>query len=444
MKVLVVLSWDGYVRNYLTTDALRGIEQEHEVYYLASDKVTSEVEDKPNFLGYYHYPDKLANQHYALFNVLMWRFRNRSPSFRFRFRRLLQLELLKYRHGYVNQLARFANGYLHTKSSPLYAMLARPKYPEINHDFWHLFDPRYGKVPIPDLIIYPSSAYDPEGNDLARIGKILKVKTLFLIDNWDNLSSKTIFWASPDHLGVWGEQSKEHAVRIQGFKPGQVTPIGTPRFDDYYTKTEPSPLPFEYVLFAGQAIAFDEVSALRLIEKEIEDNPQIYKGLKVVYRPHPWRQTRFCNDKFIESEFKHIVIDPQVKDAYYKQNTRFQPDLGYYPALLKNAKFVVAPPTTMLIESLLCHKRVLLLAYDDGVHLTSPHNALANYEHFKGVEEIEGVMACPRAYQLATRFRILALQNEDFEPDLSYYLFNDGRRYRDRLADLVRRLKCDN
>jgi len=362
----------------------------------------------------------------------MWRYRGRSPSFRFRFKRLLQLGLL--RHG---KFSRFGAAYWNPRTSPLYCVAwgsAPLRWVDRRISICEELVRVVGEVN-PDLIIYPSSAYDPDGNDLARISRIMGIPALFLIDNWDNLSSKTIFWAYPNHLGVWGQQSKEHAIRIQGFKPEQVTPIGTPRFDEYYGPKPPSPFEFKYALFVGQAIAFDELTPLRIIEQCIERS---HDDIKVVYRPHPWRQARLCDDRFDEAKFQHIILDPQVKSAYYKKDHGFQPDLKYYPALVKNAEFVVATPTTMLMEALVCHKQVLLLAYDDGIHLTTPANSLTNYEHFKGVTELEGVKPCWYEHQLAWLFRNMG--SDEVNPDLSYYLFNDGRPYRKRLNDLVRRL----
>ena len=459
-KILIVISGDEYVRNYLTTDALATVEKENDCYYLASDKVTSRehLENKQHFLGYYHFPESLTKKHFALFNILMWRFRNRSTSFRFRFKRLANLSQLQYRgnlRGYVGGLWDFIYFNLFSSRSAFRSILLGNKMVysifggiyqnsiPINDDLLHYVDNLK-----PDLILFPSSAYDPDGNDLARIGKLCGVRTLFLIDNWDNISSKTIFWAFPDHLGVWGQQSKEHAIRMQDFPPHQVTPIGTPRFDRYFILRDqllPKHFDFEYILFTGLAIPFDEVAALRIIEEEIASKPDIYGGVKVVYRPHPWRHTRISNDHFDEKEYSHVIIDPQLRDAYYGKNTHFQPDLSYYPALLKHSRFVVASPTTMIIESLIFRKRVLLLAYDDGVHLTSPHNALANYEHFRGVEQVEGVSLCSDKSSLAEQFRRLWMHQEQVDAekqaqDLNYFLFDDGRRYRDRLAELVNKL----
>jgi len=462
-KILIVIPGDEYVRNYLTTDALAAVEKENDCYYLASDKITARehLENKQRFLGYYHFPESVRKKHYALFNILMWRFRDRSTSFRFRFRRLMRLDSLKYRGNlrtYFRGLVVFVYANLFGSGSALHTILLgnravygmlggiyRNRIP-VNEDLI-----RYVTNLKPDLILFPSSAYDPDGNDVARVGKLCGVQTVFLIDNWDNLSSKSIFWAFPDHLGVWGQQSKEHAMQMHGFSPDRVTPLGTPRFDSYFILRDQAltrHFDFEYVLFAGLAIAFDEVAALRIIEDEIADKPDVYGGLKVVYRPHPHRQTRISKDHFDEKEYSHVIMDPQLRDAYYGKNIRFLPDLGYYPALLKHSRFVVASPTTMMIESLIFRKRVLVLAYDDGVHLTSPHNALANYEHFRGIERVEGICLCLDKSSLAEQFRRLWLHQEEVDAekqarDLDYFLFDDGGRYRDRLASLVSKLSKD-
>ena len=74
----------------------------------------------------------------------------------------------------------------------------------------------------PKIILFPSSAYDPVAIDLTLIGKSHKITTFNLIDNWDNLSSKSILWVLSDFVGVWGQQSKEHAIDIQCYNPESV------------------------------------------------------------------------------------------------------------------------------------------------------------------------------------------------------------------------------
>ena len=81
------------------------------------------------------------------------------------------------------------------------------------------------------------------------------------------------------------------------------------------------------------------------------ENKSIFKNTKIIYRPYPWRFTRETVDI---SKFKNVFLDPQVKNNYLKRinDTSFQPDLNYYPSLIKNAEIIIAGPTTMVIEVL--------------------------------------------------------------------------------------------
>ena len=42
-------------------------------------------------------------------------------------------------------------------------------------------------------------------------------------------------------------------------------------------------------------------------------------------------------------KFNNVILDPQISANYYKKkiDLSFQPDLNYYPGLIKNAEFVV-------------------------------------------------------------------------------------------------------
>jgi hypothetical protein len=302
----------------------------------------------------------------------------------------------------------------------------------------------------PDIIIYPSSAYSPEDNDLISIGKEMCIKTLFIIDNWDNLSSKTIFASHPDYIAVWGEQTKKHAIEIQGFKSDQVFILGSARFNDYLlpevNSTINSLLPEHYVLFAGCAVPYDEISVLHIMEEEISNNAEMYNGLKIIYRPHPWRQARY-NEFREEFNFKHVIVDPQLSKYFKnnKSNIGFQPDLKYYPLLLSNMLFTVMTPTTMIVEALIFNKKILLLGNDDNLHITTAKNMLKVYPHLEDVEKVEGVTLCSEISILSCIFRDMFLNNRPLNvvkqnAERSYYLFSDEVRYRDRIAKLIKEI----
>jgi hypothetical protein len=294
----------------------------------------------------------------------------------------------------------------------------------------------------PDLILFPSTAYDPDGIDLARIGKKDGTPVLFLIDNWDNLSSKSILWERPDYVAVWGEQSAGHAINIQDFRKEQVTCIGTPRFDAYFQERDKdlkSIFDFKYILFVGTALEFDEAGVLIRLNDILARNQNIFKSLKIVYRPHPWRQG---SDSIVGMGLESIVIDPQMIGAYTAvKSNRFQPDLSYYPALLKNAEFVIGGLTSMLMEALIFRRKFLALAYDDGKNFTSQHNVLKYYTHFQGLRNVEAISFCENIETLEKVFVDTWLSRneinaERIDSQRRYFYFDNDKSYSQRLNDL--------
>jgi hypothetical protein len=445
MKILIFLSRDEYVRNYLQTDALSTLSG-HEILFLLSDKCKNRkpAEGKPGFLGILPSDPASEKKQYELFNFLMWRHRKRSRTFYYRFSRFYKTFRLP---GLKNRLLNLRGRLQAAK----YVLLGnRVLGPIVIPALIRGIPASQGLARIleqakPDLVVFPSSAYDPLGNDLVRTARPRGIKTLFVIDNWDNLSSKSIFWAPPDFLGVWGEQSRQHAIRIHGIDPSRVQNIGTPRFQSYY-EVDPAKVtshyPFEYILFCGVALAFDELGALKRLDAEISAHPEVYGGLKIVYRPHPYRHARFCPDVFKEEDFKNVVIDKQVRDAYYRTDSDFHPALDYYPVLLSKARLVVCPLTTMLIESLLCGTQVLAITYDDKIHYTSPMFAYKYYLHFEGIERIKGLNFAGRAEALGEDMRRLisdapTVTRAGIFESLNHFIFSDDRPYKARLGNLV-------
>lgn len=495
MKKLFIINSDIYIRHYLRTDALQSIEDDN-FYYLATDDVTdaAELEAKPNFLGYFHYDPEVFEQHLFCSHVLMLRYQDRSITFGWRARRQLDhftrplseefLQETSTYQGIYKSLKWLPDGLARGAAFQMTRAIKFLKMPAYNRHYLNIFimgrpvlaeifraifarviKPNKQLAEIlarekPDLVIFPSHAIDPLGNDLVRLQRKLNFKTLYLIDNWDNLSSKSVFLYNPDYLGVWGEQSRHHAETIHDIPPERVFLLGTPRVDDYYEtldrilsgKGKPeSPYPFRYLLYVGCSIPFDEMTSLRLIDPVLgEINRTSDEPIKLVYRPHPWRNKRQCPDMFDPAEFKHIVLDEQLADYYYhgKQYNRFekglyQPSLEYYPRLLANAEMVTGPLTTMLVESALLRKKVLAVAYDDGIHVTSPHNALKYYRHFEGLTDVPGIWFTHTKEDFGPLVKKVfdtpenSIDWEEQERRIGYYLFNDKCKYHERLKDAV-------
>ena len=61
------------------------------------------------------------------------------------------------------------------------------------------------------------------------------------------------------------------------------------------------------------------------------------------------------------SKYKNIELDKQLKKNYLnkKFDNSIQPNLSYYPSLIKNAELVIAGPTSMVIETAILIKTIV-------------------------------------------------------------------------------------
>lgn len=458
-NILFAVTSDNYVRNYLRTDALSSLSRKFEIDIVASDslELKRELENRPDFRGFFQTDPIVSQRHDLLFSLLMWRNRKKSDTFRYRWIRNAGWDRVTAPQGTVKKIAAFLKwlpgALLNPKglrivvlASPLLFPLSRfllQRRLPINLDLERIVRAKHYA-----LIIFPSAAFDSVTIDLTRLAARYGSASLCLIDNWDNLTSKTSFWLRPDHLGVWGAQTKEQAVRIHGFKPSQVHAIGTPRFDQYFlTRREaqtPAPGENPYLLFVGSAMPFDELGALKTLEEILDEELSKDSKLEVIYRPHPWQQKRNCPTHFDQAAFSRTRLDPQINAAYESgfgpetTDPAFQPQLDYYPGLFAGAKAVLGPLTTMLFEASLSLRPVVGLAYDDGFHSNTSRRY---FTHFDGVEKIPGFTICEKASDLKdTLIRALSLppiRENDADRATKYFLHRTADGYPNQLAALV-------
>ncbi len=404
-KILIVLSTNEYVRNYIESGAFFDLEKDFNCFYLVSNKVDLNLLKKNNinFTIYIDDPDQ-SLMSYNFFITLMFRYRKKSSSFKFRINRLFFIrgntDIEKFQ-TIIHDIIKFNFKSLKILIFRFYKIVLSSNIPfffykELFYIKHKLNNKLVENVFIynPSLILFPSSAYDPIGIDIALISKKNhQIKSFFLIDNWDNLSSKSILYDKPTYLGVWSKQSLKHAIEIQNFNKNAIFILGTPRFNHYFHDRNInliSHFNFKYILFVGTAVEFDEAGILISLDKLMEKHNNIFQSIKILYRPHPWRQGK---DSILDMNLKHVIIDPQLMESYSKSDvsSSVQPDLKYYSSLIKNCEFVIGGLTSMLIEALIFKKTYFALAYDDKKNLTSQHNMFKHYVHFKGIENISAI-----------------------------------------------------
>lgn len=452
-KVIFLLTTESFIRNYISSNALEKIINHFDCHFLIDEKFKNHPQlkslDKKSFFLH-----RNKNFYDLIFDFFMWRFRNKSKSFRHRVNRTRGF----YIHFYQEQsglikIVRLIFRFLRfLKYRMQYNLFANPFTFPLTFRILNAISKQDEKLKEelnqinPELVIYPSNAYESIGIDIVNICRDLKIKTLFIIDNWDNVSSKSILWAKPDRLLVWGEQTKKQAIKIQQFDPKKVTVIGASRFDQYFKLREsnniPSHFKFNYILFVGFSLPFNEAKLVQKIDETITNHPEIFGKTKLIYRPHPHRQGK---DTIKGMTLHNTIVDPQLEQWYFKLTKKHEkmnaPALDYYPALLMNAELVIASLTSMIIESLIFKKRTLVIGYEEENNPSSPYRVLHDYHHFDELFNTEGVDICLdfNKFQenlIASWSKRNIINVENLENDCNYFCFNSEKDYPTRLYEV--------
>ena len=89
----------------------------------------------------------------------------------------------------------------------------------------------------PDVVVTATAGVTVSDIRMIRRARRAGVPSVTFTQGWDNLTSKTIIGARPDHLIVWNERMSQEAVELHGFSADQITVAGAPHFDPYFRRT---------------------------------------------------------------------------------------------------------------------------------------------------------------------------------------------------------------
>jgi len=240
------------------------------------------------------------------------------------------------------------------------------------------------------VVIFSGGAFTGVENICLTLCRLLRIPNTLIIDNWDNLNSKSIFLESPTGLGVWGKSMENDARQIHNMRPKVLSHIGSARFRP--NENQQLPIEKEFLLFAGSGKpVLNEINAVLKV-REFMDNCQL-SHLDLIYRPHP---ISGMDLRAIASQLQlqhGIQIDPSfeglLKDNFYQPGP-----LHYLESLCKYARIVIAPQSTIIVESLSLGTPVISLNWSE---VTPGLQPLEEYTHFKELYDSCGFFA-PRNY----------------------------------------------
>jgi hypothetical protein len=417
VKIIFIITDAVYIRSFVNTGIIKELSKYHKITLLLREGIDF-AEIKKNSLDFEIYQIDLNSKSKTnYFDILITNLKHKSKYFPFRLKRLYRFDLRflnelclrnKIKANFLNKFKYFYIIFINWLKYCYYFFLSRDvifnilnklsffDYP-INKDL----ELKINKI-LPDKIIIPSSGYSPEIYDLNFLSIKKNIKYQVIVDNWDNLSSKMIFQKSPDKVYVWGEQTALHANKIHGIPKNKIIKIGCARYLNYFFQRNNNSLinyfNCKYVLFLGSSWSWNEEQSLEELDIIINKNFKIFDNLKIIYRPHPFRQ----RDTDFKKKYKNIIYDPQI--LQFCKNKKSWPDLEYYPGLLKNTLFCIGGLTSMLIESTIFYKKYLAIGYDDNESLMNQKNALKNFEHLEQIENLPNVSIIHRKKDLEDKF----------------------------------------
>jgi hypothetical protein len=212
-----------------------------------------------------------------------------------------------------------------------------------------------------------------------------------LVDNWDNLCSKSTFLLHPSAVGVYGRQSFLFASRIHGIQDEKIFIWGSPRYTLYQSHSS-VPHVSRNVLYCGTSCFYDEVNDIQRYFQAATN--YVDHDTKFLHFPHPWRTV----PRNLKSYAKCAYSDPNI-ECIERNGIR---NLSSIASLISSSWFVISGPTSLVLEALLLSKKVIVSIPHCRASIQSPAEIFFGYDHFSGLESIPLLRVCSDQSDLAS------------------------------------------
>ena len=256
-----------------------------------------------------------------------------------------------------------------------------------------------------DIVIFPTSGADLLAFELLELCKLERKKSVFVIENWDNLTSKTTFPYIPDFITVMGEVSAIQAQKIHGFSKSSIAVTGLPRFEKFSEKREGFNLgkpknDSKKILYLGFSLPYNEILMLKTLVLHLQ-NDYLPSEFELHYKPHPFRQKRFKEDAILLQDVreKSLITVWEDKSGYGKNLPLIDDD---YLSFLRNFDIVITTPTTMSLEVMMLDIPCIIDSGDDGIHITSPWHSMDSYLHLEDLFSIPELRIARNGFEICT------------------------------------------
>jgi len=314
-------------------------------------------------------------------------------------------------------------------------LFVRPVGQLFNSIFKFLYNARSYKIPYEmkldvDLFIFLSGKHEKQLFDLIKSIKKLNIPTVLSIQNWDNLTSKSIVLTEPSFILVMGQSCIELAAKVQSLNKDILIPSGLPRFNPYrnihFRKSKPDNKTFT-ILYLGTNVPHNEINLLNDLVSKL-NSEMIGRAFKLLYKPHPYRRPTYFEEKL---SGQYTVVQSKIE--------AFPPIKPEHIQLIEQADLVISAPTSMLIESMLLGKKIILDVTNDGIHRTTAALVFKKYVHLMPLDSIRNLEKCHSPEELFNRV-LLAINDGSMEHvnyDLKQLIENSELSYSVNILKLL-------
>ena len=253
-----------------------------------------------------------------------------------------------------------------------------------------------------DIILHPTTLSGLFINDLILTARHKGIDLIALLNSWDNPSTKASIVGSPSLTLVWGEQTRQHAIKYAQIPEDSVLVFGAAQFDIYKNKVDRECAKIAYgftkndtvILFAGSSLNIDELQYLTCLDNFLHDLSS--SNIYIIYRPYVYQMSSTLAQKILAYKFTHVRLDSSTVELL---ETTAKGTLLPYPSsysftkqLLDISDIIISPLSTILLEGLLNGVKPICIypdAIDDDF---SPQNSpLVHFEDFLALPVVSTV-----------------------------------------------------
>ena len=297
-----------------------------------------------------------------------------------------------------------------------------------------------------DVVLIFTTGGQPIDEILLRVSLKLKIKSIYIIDNWDNVYTRRLPLTTPSTICTFSNETTMVAqIKYQKYAADKSNDVkfitlGSLRMQNYpnlvKSGRETSKLDRKYILYVGVELHMDDYSILNQISKILLKNKS---KLSIKYRPYPRTGSHINIEKILEIPLVQLSGGTQIlNEMEIKPGDIRIPSQVNLEEEIINSLFVIGGCSTLLLESLALSRKYIALVHKEGFGLNDPYRDYCNQENLWNLKKLKNVKFVHNLNEL-NQLLTENINDTYFENDfrINDYITISSPGYQRRLARII-------